>query len=167
MSRRRMLGVGLVAVAAAGNTVMRGVPTAAPRPDVTAGKPDRLVFLPDPERLIFLPCPVWCEQDHSWSGVLTRDEAVLKERYHSTCVGGAGVACVELVRTDDLLTGEAGPVKVFAGIDEDLTADNAAALASLLQLAAAVLRGQMSLIDARRAAPQPGHERERCNPPTR
>lgn len=103
--------------------------------------------------LIYPPCPHWCEQDHSPAAPLAVDERKSGERFHSVCVGDAGPACVELVRTDNLRTGEPGPVGLSVIADSDLTAADAVALGELLRQGAAVMSGQLTVAAAREAAP--------------
>lgn len=147
MNRRRLLvAVGAILTTA---TAVRpaSVSAAAVRPLAT---------------LMYPPCPDWCEQDHSPGAPLAGDERKSGERFHSVCVGDAGPACVELVRTDNLRTGEPGPVGLSVIADSDLTAAAAVALGELLRQGAAVMSGQLTVAAVRASAPgRPFHRQGR------
>lgn len=151
MNRRGLLTSIAGAATAALLPVATATPAAATRATVAGGAPATKPTTPagrarlPHDQWTLLPCPPWCEEDHgphAWKDDL---EESCQERWHTACLGYGASVCVELTRTDCVVTGTTSGERVNVGADCELGADDVLLVARILVASADILAGRLTV----------------------
>ncbi|MGW4499142.1 hypothetical protein ACWENR_11070 [Micromonospora sp. NPDC004336] len=110
---------------------------------------------------VIRPCPPWCEEDHGPHVFKGDLEASSQERWHTACLGPGDEVCVELTRTDSLITGESSGERVNVGADCELAPADTLLVARVLVASVDILAGRMSVAEWRATSGVEFHEIKR------